>query len=372
MSRKPDDLPPDEHLRAALRHAPDAALQAPHEVSAQILAAAHRAAAEAPPAPAAPKKPWWAFRSPLRLGASGAFATVLLAGVVGLVWRGQQAPGPQTEAAQEAAAPVVAAPVVEPQPAATSSPAADVVPRNAAAPEPPPKPAAPAPVLRQQAAEQALARADALQRDAQATAARLQEATREESRRNADLKVQERARLAKEAKEEVAPPPLRGLAQEAAPAVAAVPAPPAAATPSPPPPAPAPAAVAEARAPAPAAAGRSALTGQLMARPRPAAPWMDALAAGAAVQWKVDGEARAPTSSWLYALAEQTQGRWRATANPQPGSGDSIVQWQRGELLLGRLWLGDERVLWCDAQGRCEEAALDAGVGPVLRKGLAR
>ena len=99
---------------------------------------------------------------------------------------------------------------------------------------------------------------------------------------------------------------------------------------------------------------------------------MDALAAGNEVQWKVDGEARAPSSSWLYALAEQTQGRWRPAANPRPPAGDSTVQWLRGDQPLGRLWLGDERVLWCDAQGRCEEAALDAGVGPVLRKGLAR
>ena len=110
----------------------------------------------------------------------------------------------------------------------------------------------------------------------------------------------------------------------------------------------------------------------ILATPRPDAPWMDALAAGPAVQWQVDGETRAPPSSWLYAVAEQTQGRWKpATATP-PNADDKQVQWQRDGVVIGRLWLGETRVLWCDAQGRCEEAALAAEVSAVLRKGLAR
>lgn len=352
MSRMPGDMEPDEHLRAALRHAPDAQLQAPHDVSAQILAAAHRAAAEKPTAPAPARRPWWAFGSPRRLGASGAFATVLLAGVLGLLWRGQQ-PGPQTEAASEAAAPqaevVPAAPPApvaqpaEPVPAATppAPPKKVIATRAVQHPAPQAAPAAPAERAR---ADQALQ---------QEQRKRTQDAMENAARRTAD-EAKERATSRLAEADAAPPPPAR---QEAAAAGVARPAPP------PPPPA----------AHAPVTLGRAAaMAPPLMARPRPTAPWMDALAAGAAVQWTVDGEARAPTSSWLYALAEQTQGRWLPVAGAPAGTDHSVVQWQRGNELLGRLWLGDERVRWCDAQGRCEEALLDAGVGPVLRKGLAR
>lgn len=361
MSRVPGDMPPDEHLRAALRHAPDAQLQAPHDVSAQILAAAHRAAAEKPPAPAPARRPWWAFGSPRRLGASGAFATVLLAGVLGLLWRGQQ-PGPQTEAANEAAAPLAeampaaapAAPAAQPaEPAPVPAPAPVVTPpappkkaietRAVQHPAPQAAPAAPAERGR---ADQALQQEQRKQ---------TQDAMDNAARRTAD-EAKERATSRLAEADAAPPPPAR---QEAAAAGLARPAPP---PPSPPP-----------ATHAPVTLGRAAaMAPPLMARPRPTAPWMDALAAGAAVQWTVDGEARAPTSSWLYALAEQTQGRWRAVDGAPAGTDYSVLQWQRGNEPPGRLWLGDERVRWCDAQGRCEEALLDAGVGPVLRKGLAR
>lgn len=347
------DVERDERLRAALRHAPDAALAAPPDLSAQILAAAHRAAAERAPAHAPPKRPWWAFPTPRHLGASGAFATVLLAGVLGLLWRGQQ-PGPETAAYREAAAPVAA-----PAPRPAAKPVEQPTPMVAAAPEPPQKATtatAVAPRLRvqqqQEQAVQARARADESKREASVDAGR--EVARDEERRAAELKEQDRSRLARD---EAASPP---------------PPPPAAA------PAPAPAAAVAPDGGPPVLARRSApaLTGALMARPRPNGPWMDALAAGNEVQWKIDGEARAPSPSWLSVLAEQTQGRWRAAVNPSPPASSSTVQWRRGDALLGGLWLGDDRVLWCDlqqgVQSRCEEAALDAGVGPVLRKGLTR
>jgi len=149
--------------------------------------------------------------------------------------------------------------------------------------------------------------------------------------------------------------------------------------PSSPAPAPTPAAepAAAARKPMADAAGvetrgRAAPAPALMAAPRPTGPWMDALAAGPAVQWTVNGEARAPTSSWLYALAVQTQGRWRPAPNAQPLAGEQVVSWKRGDEALGRLWLGADRVLWCDAAGRCEEAALAPDVALALGKGLAR
>jgi len=354
-------VPPDEHLRAALRHAPDAQLAAPPDISAQILAAAHRAAAEPATAPAAPKRRWWVFQTPQRLGASGAFATVLLAGVVGVLWHGQQ-PGPATEAFNEAPAPAAApapAPAVEPASSAVASAREPDAPLSATAPAAPAKvTAAPAQQLRQsqQQQKQARARAEESKRETGREIARMDE------RRSADLH-----------KEQAAPPQARGetVVAAAPPPPAPVLAPPPAVVAAPAPAAPA-TAMADASPPARASRSAPAAVGGMMAKPRPTAPWMDALAAGPQVQWQVDGEARAPTSSWLYALAEQTQGRWRAAPGAQLQAGDNVVQWQRSETLLGRLWLGNERVLWCDAQGRCEEAALAADVTSALRKGLAR
>jgi hypothetical protein len=107
--------PPDAHLRQALRHAPDAEVQAPSELSAQILAAAHRAAADRPARAAAASRHWWPRGATWRLGASGAFASVLMAGVIGLLWRGEP-PGPARE--DPAAAAPAAAPPLPSTPAA--------------------------------------------------------------------------------------------------------------------------------------------------------------------------------------------------------------------------------------------------------------
>jgi hypothetical protein len=107
----------------------------------------------------------------------------------------------------------------------------------------------------------------------------------------------------------------------------------------------------------------------MRAAPRPVAPWMEALAAGSAVQWRVDGQPRAPSSSWLYALAEQTRGAWRAASGPA-AAGAREVQWLRDGALQGRLWLGADSVLWCDAQARCEQAPLPPDVAATLSSTL--
>ena len=119
MNSKPNfEIVPEEHLRAALRHAPDADLAAPHDISAHIRAAAWRALAHAAPRPLSRwRRGLGWFDTPGRLGASGAFATVLIAGVLGLIWQqGQPGAARSPEAVADAAtrhAPVLAAaPVV--------------------------------------------------------------------------------------------------------------------------------------------------------------------------------------------------------------------------------------------------------------------
>ncbi len=107
--------PPDAHLRQALRHAPDARLQAPPELSAQILAAAHRAKADQPPLPAGTPRLAWPWSRRWSLGTSGALASLLLAGVIGVLWRGDP-PGPARERLALAPAPAVVA--ATPAPAA--------------------------------------------------------------------------------------------------------------------------------------------------------------------------------------------------------------------------------------------------------------
>ncbi len=101
---------PDPHLRAALRHAPDADLQAPPALREAVVAAA-RAALAADRAAAVPKKRWWQAlwsATPMGLGASGAFATLALGGLIALLWRGE--PVPPAVVTQQAAAPAAEAP----------------------------------------------------------------------------------------------------------------------------------------------------------------------------------------------------------------------------------------------------------------------
>lgn len=86
--------PPDAHLRAALRHAPDRDLQPPRALSAHILAEARRAVAP-PPWP----QRFWAWLA--RPVPAGAFSSLLLAGFIGLMWREGPPPeavGPETVA----------------------------------------------------------------------------------------------------------------------------------------------------------------------------------------------------------------------------------------------------------------------------------
>ncbi|WP_428421300.1 hypothetical protein [Methylibium sp.] len=126
-----DDPARDAHLRAALRHAPDRDARPPAELSRRILDAARAAALSSAKTTARPATGSWArvrawlassiegLRHP---GATAAFASLMLATVIGVMWR--DGPPPGTEPVHESAAP--AAPSTAPSAsAAAPAPAAD-------------------------------------------------------------------------------------------------------------------------------------------------------------------------------------------------------------------------------------------------------
>ncbi len=314
---------PDAHLRAALRHAPDAAVQAPTELSALIVAAAHRAAAQRPPHAAPARRSGWHWGGTWRLGATGAFASLLMAGVIGLLWR-DEPPGPIAEApATQAVAP-------------TPMPDTRVEPAPAPKPVQPAKPALPA------------------------------------------------ARSA--------PAPLSAPAAEAATTTALAPPPPPVPMPSPAKAAPVVAAALPAAVPAASLtlsgsrAAVDAATGEAAAGSRSrtlasadglarqaaqwAVPWTSALTEGAVSKQQL-GAAQASDAAWLQNLTRQTAGRWQVDANAQPETAEPLMEWHLGDRLLGRLWLGEARALWCPAPGvqaPCQVAALPASALSELKE----
>jgi hypothetical protein len=125
----------DARLQKALESAPDADLRPSEPVRRNILAKAHQAVA---PAPAAP---WWKalWDSAGRRNSpwNAAFATLVIAGFVTVLWFDREVPGPRQETTQAgapppAAAPAPAAPAVDPAPA--SAPAVDLAARAERAP----------------------------------------------------------------------------------------------------------------------------------------------------------------------------------------------------------------------------------------------
>lgn len=129
----------DAHLRAALRHAPDAHMQAPPQLSELILkearAKARSAKPAAMPAPSRARQVWdWLARPAVATGLAGVMAATL----VGLMWWDQ----PMDEALPRTPAPAAA-----PQAEKPAAPEAPVIERSgpapqAAAPKPKPAPAA--------------------------------------------------------------------------------------------------------------------------------------------------------------------------------------------------------------------------------------
>ncbi|MFO1218497.1 MAG: hypothetical protein U1E89_09020 [Burkholderiaceae bacterium] len=124
------DAPRDEHLRAALRHAPDHGLSAPAHVSHAILSAArqvHRPVRAAPVAEPAPPRVVPERHVPLRVRLqallaprwAGSIAAGMVAALVVGLWYGEDLPSPlREERAAESEATKPAAPEAASTPAA--------------------------------------------------------------------------------------------------------------------------------------------------------------------------------------------------------------------------------------------------------------
>ena len=324
-------IQPDAHLRAALKHAPDAAAQAPADLSAQIVAAAHRAAAEAPERAAQPAGSWWPWRRTWRMGASGAFASVLMAGVIGLMWQGEP-PGPaREEAAPASAAP--ATPVATARPPATAlPPAAAVAAGIAAAPTPEQPPAV------------GLAPADA---------------SPQRARRVMDIAPMPMTMPM--------PMPAPAPALEAARAAAS------------------PAAslslsgsrvaVGTASSPGTGGAMSTALAPAAKARSSLAAtvPWSGVLAEDSSAGLFLPSLARTADPALLQAVLRHTAGRWTADTSAHAQPDETPLEWRQGDQVLGRLWLGEQRALLCPppgVQAACQVAPLSPQAAAELKEKL--
>jgi hypothetical protein len=140
---EPSDEARDPHLREALRHAPDADLQAPPQLSELILKEARAKARD--PKPANLPTPSWARRAwdwLARPAVATGFAGVMAATLVGLMWwdepMDEALPRSPVPAAAPMTAPVAGKPATQEAPATEPSPPA---PPGAAPPNAKPEPA---------------------------------------------------------------------------------------------------------------------------------------------------------------------------------------------------------------------------------------
>ncbi len=366
----------DAHLRQALRHAPDRDAAPPPALSASILAQARAAMP-----PAAPRRevapPWWSrlWQQLATPAFGGAFASVMLAGVIGVMWQDgpppEALPGAERDLAKAPAA-SAPAPVVSPSPAPAPAPAvqdrarADQPPQALHLPTMPAQkaapPAPPAAVRAPKAAESS--REVPAAAPAAENAATLSGAVEVRKQRAAA------GPLANTAPEPVAAPPRvpaapPALAQAPAPApapmgAAAPAALPPTAAPVPPP---APAAVPPARSIAqeatrdaeaqPLTARREASTsgalgGASLARPAPALDPLAAPLAALASTAPDDARSRDARQALLDAR-RRAIGPWQPVETPT--AEPTLVVVAPDGAPLGRLWIDERGLTWQSARG---------------------
>jgi hypothetical protein len=401
-------IEPDEHLRQALRHAPDAELAAPAFLSAQIVAAAHRSAAEQVRAGASRRWNLGSWGRP-HWGASGALVTVVMAGFIGLLWR-DEAPGPAREAPEAVVAQAPSATTADAVPARTTATApsdasADAVrldptvdarraaakeaaapaplradgPLRAAKTRPAAEPAAPSAISTQErdAAPEQRARQSvstpprAFANTGPAVGPEKLQEQAGASGRVTELKAQTPADANGGARTPSAPSRVSApeASQEGPPASPApTPAAAPAQRPAPPQAAAAPPAVALSRNQA-VAGRRLAGAGSSLAVAQPL--WSD-FREGDELQWQPPAAWRQPDGAWFMRLMEVTRGRWQPAQDARPEAGSMPLQWLRGGVVQGRLWLEPAGVLRCGPVSPCERAQLEAEQVKGLLAGLAR
>lgn len=320
-----DDLPRDAHLRASLRHAPDAAIGPSAALSESILAEARAKARTPQAAPAKRRHPLLAAWDALTQPAVGtAVAGLTVATVVGLMW--WQGPGDE---ALPARAPV---PSSAPAPAAPAAPTpAPDIRAQAPAPVSPP---APQETLRKKELSERRTTGE-VQRRAPAPAPVEEKAT-------ADSSAAERAQL------EVAPRAER------------------------------------ARAAATAAANAKSESAQAEVERRqnrlfvpPPAPDLAGLRAALSAEssrwtWRYVGENEARSvdaalDDWLAKVETATRGTWRRIAAPDKLPSRELRLMQDGRV-RHLLQLEGERITWLADDGSAWQALLP----PSLQEGPAR
>jgi len=376
-----DDDARDAHLRAALRHAPDHDAAPPPALSEQILAVARRSVRPAPEDRASwVRRARAAFASALdaltRPAGAAAFASLVLATVIGVMWREGAPPEalPERAPAQRVAPPTPSAPPAAQAPAppapaivqSPSTPAAEAsvsartqAQHGAGAAKPAVEPKRRVTTASAESAPQA-ERSQAAQpfgaTGANAVRARPDAAARDEARKattskaatSADAQEPTPAEAAAQGPGLAKTPPAPPIAAEQ-PTVPATPAPLAPSVASPPPmPRAAPLAAAP---PAPSALRSSPAS----AVPDPFASLLVELgreAAGAPSstthRWQRSGALALPhgpiAQAWLAELQRATQGAWQAQGPTPVGAHALVLSNERG--VVGRLELIEGGVLW--------------------------
>ena len=352
------NIEPDEHLRAALHHAPDAELAAPQHISAQILAAAHRSAGQRP-APTAPARRWFSRWPMQNWGASGALAALVMAGLIPVLWRGE-VPGPSPEARVMAGSEPALAPAPAPAPMAPAPAVTAPVPqRTLRAPAPPPPPALrppPRPDTATAAAKPFPAAAPAMPEPLREPSGQaLDKPASPATQPPQDASPARDELRAEQGPRRFAPTPAtaqKGAAESTAPVMQSAARPDAAAGLG--------AATESARASSRLADNSIALRRQ--------APWQATASQGAVASWAALDSHRAPDAPWLQRLEALAHSGWPATPETTPAPGAKLLQWHLAGVRVARLWLEDGAALWCAGAPPCQRAPMPA---PALRALLA-
>lgn len=349
VSPEPPDIPADTHLLAALRHAPDQGVAPPPGLSAHILAQAQQAVA---PAPAAPWLQRWrrGLRALDRLlsqpALTGALATVALATVIGVMWRGgapvDSGPG-LAEANLPATVPAASDPAAREMRAADTAVIAAAPPPPAPATAPPARPTPPVRALKAPAAAQPPQAPMA----PPATAAAEPAPAADLARRLESARASNPAAVVVE-QASPAPRPLAAVLnalrdQPATVQVLSVPG-------------------RNARAETRAGARSEALPDAFRQR-----PVTDELRAAAKASQPFTDPAAG--REWLAGVARAAEGRWQPVAAPAADVGEPGQRVQVDGATAGRLLLTDSGVLWWpgNASGPAWRADLDAATLQILR-----